>query len=165
MEIKERIPRLLDAICAAYNKALPGGPWSPVISSAQVITTYCNFACNSIALRMEYAGFEDDGVPLLANEICKKMSDPNGDWIKLGNGDVAQAKANEGGLVIAGRANPAGHGHICVVMPGLMEYSGSWSKMVPKCMNVGKDVFIGKKVSWAFRANEEPDYFGLKSMV
>lgn len=163
MENKEKIQRLMDAIYGAYNEALTG-TWKPSRNLDGSWTTHCNQAVNFISKKMGYLLFEQPSL-LFANEMVRTMKDPNGGWLQMGNPEVAQAKANEGALVIAGHAVPGAHGHVCVVIPGLLELSTTWGKLVPKVMNVGKDVFIGKKASWAFKKDEEPDYWGLKSML
>jgi hypothetical protein len=91
--------------------------------------------------------------------MCDLMADPKNGWLKV-SGDVAQNHANEGALVVAAQKKE-GHGHVCVVIPGLLKESGSWGKMAPIVMNVGKDVFIGLKASFSFQT--EPDYFLLTS--
>lgn len=153
----------MDGVYYAFNQALTG-PWQPQ-KTPSGITTFCNFSVNSICKSVGYLKFEVNSQPLMANEMIRSMKDPNGDWMQLGSGEVAQAKANEGSLVIAGYAVPGGHGHVAVIVPGLLEFSGTWQKLVPRCMNVGQTVFFGKKVSWAFRADQEPDFWGLKELL
>ncbi len=155
---EEKLPKLMNAIYWAYNQGL--GDWTPGIDG----TTYCNFAVNYVCKAIGYMGFGSED-PILANEMIRRMKDPNGDWMVLGSPEVAQAKANEGSLVVAGSAFAGGHGHVCVVIPGLLEYSGTWKKLTPKVMNIGKTIFIGKKASWAFQADNEPDFFGLKETL
>lgn len=136
----KNLPLLLDAICEAYN--------NPSFLPREG-KTYCNMASNSIALKMGCG----DLAGRVANDIYDYMSaSPN--WSETPF-DKAQFLANQGTLVFAARKDSP-HGHICVVMPGNEKFSGKWGK-VPTVMNIGKDVFIGKGVSWAF--SELPKFY------
>lgn len=156
------ISKILSSIYDAFNNSLPGKIWYPS-SAGGKLTTFCNFAVNSILTDMGYTKF-NAGVnqPISANAMVKSMSDPSGDWMII-SGDVAQHHANSGAIVIAGQLNVLGHGHVCIVIPGELKDSGNYVKKVPVVMNVGKDVFIGKPVSFSFQM--EPSYFVLKSTV
>lgn len=159
------IGQLVDALAEAFSLAQKGQPWEPKFDGA-VLTTFCNEAVNYICRKMGYLGFDKPHSPhsydaILANDIIKAMM--NGpDWKEV---DAAEAQdfANQGALVIAGLSNPGGHGHVCVVRPGCAEWSGSWQALSPKVMNVGKDCFIDKKASFAFRT--PPKYFVLRTMT
>jgi hypothetical protein len=165
------IGKLMDAICEAYNMSLPVGAgrnlFEPFFSVGEARWyTKCNEAFNFIARRMNYDHFDMAATPnptdaALANVMFAEMNDPNGHWRRI-DAILAQKMANEGCLVAAASKNEPGHGHICVIMPGTAELSGTYAEMVPKVMNVGKDVFIGKKASFAFRQEQKPSYFCLK---
>jgi len=102
----------------------------------------CNTYVNEVCQIFGYKEFEG----LLANQMIDLMvSSPA--WSLTGI-DKAQFLANQGSLVIAGlKAEP--HGHVCVCVPGKEKTSGRWG-VVPSVASVGKEVFIGKSLSWAF---------------
>jgi hypothetical protein len=160
--MKADIPKLIDAICDAFAMSLPGEKWAP-----DLISTYCNEAVNYVACKMEYFGFCRNLVlekweAVMANEMIAIMEKPDYGWLSV-SGTNAQYHANKGVLVIAGLKNPDGHGHVCVVRPGVLQHSNSWQAEAPKVMNVGKIVFIDKKASFAFKVI--PQYYVLKEMV
>ncbi len=165
MPAQKDIVVLLDALQNGFNNALPDpktnarGPWQPkILQGGYVLETYCNLFTSSIAAAFGYDRFTG----LNANQMHALISNPANGWIKI-DGAIAQSHANAGSLVIASMNNPDGHGHVCVIAPGKMEFSGSFNKPVPKCVNVGKDVFFGRRISFAFRI--EPDYFVLGDTV
>ncbi len=72
----------------------------------------------------------------------------------------AQLAANQGRLVIALWSDEAPQGdHGCIIAPGKLESSGTWGMEVPQAANVGKDNFFGKKLSFAFPANQRPEFY------
>lgn len=104
--------------------------------------THCNGYVNEICETFGYKGFNG----LLANQIIDLMSSSD-QWSEVPI-DKCQFIANLGSLVIAGiKEEP--HGHVCVICPGREKTSGRWGK-VPSVANIGKDVFVGKGLSWAF---------------
>lgn len=156
------ISKILSGVYESYNQALPGQPLAPSMENGE-LKTFCNFSINHVCNEVNYTKFNAGiNLPVSANTMVKTMSDPTGDWMTVA-GDVAQYHANQGALVIAGQSNPQGHGHVCVVIPGELKDSGHFVKKVPVVMNVGKDVFIGKPVSFAFQL--EPTYFVLKATI
>ena len=154
------IPALMNAAYYGFNRALPGGDFAPKVENGALVT-HCNQFIQYVAKCLGYTNF--DG--MTANEMVSYMRDPANGWIQPADHAVAQDHANKGVLVIAGRANPLGHGHVCLVVPGILEKSGNWCAAVPKCVNVGKDVFFGKLISFAFNAEEKCDYFALAKMI
>jgi len=100
----------------------------------------------------------------MVNQMFDFLSNPMNGWISVSD-DVAQSHANNGVLVFAAHKKINSHGHICLIIPGIIEKSGAWGKSVPKACNIGKDVFIGKKVSFAFTKEEMPTYFALGEMI
>lgn len=173
------IGKLVDAICEAYRLALPRKDgkglnrfepeFVPSRNPAERGTyrTHCNEAFNLVAMRMGCDSFdrretEDPVDAKLANVIYRMMADPAGLWAEISAGK-AQSMANEGALVAAIDKNLTGPGHVCTVMPGVMEFSATFTEMVPRVMNIGKDVFIGMKASLAFRPDDKPRYFCLKA--
>jgi hypothetical protein len=153
----DKIVQLIYFALKGYNYAvctpdgLPG-IWQPVGGN-----TFCNCFINYVCTQLGYDKFRG----LAANDMYDQMADPRNGWLKI-SGEVAQDHANAGSLVIAAK-KADGHGHVCLVIPGNIEQSGSWGKLAPIVINVGKDVFAGKKCSWAF--SEEPDYFVLGTTV
>lgn len=156
----DNIPTLMNAAYYGFNRGLPGGDFAPKVEGGSLVT-HCNQFIQYVAKCMGYGAF--DG--MTANEMVEFMRKPENGWIQPADGKTAQEHANKGVLVLAGRANPLGHGHVCLVVPGILEKSGSWGDPVPKCVNIGKDVFFGKKISFAFSAAEKCDYFALSKMI
>lgn len=104
--------------------------------------TYCN---KYVAEVCESMGFKSMN-GLLANEIVDLISaSPN--WSEVPP-EKCQDLANGGTLIVAGLKGDQ-HGHVNIVCPGRPKTSGRWGS-VPTCANVGKDVFIGKGINWAF---------------
>lgn len=124
---------LLDAIHLPINRPeyQPGGG-----------LTHCNAYVNEVCQTMGYNGF--DG--MLANDMIDLMAgDPA--WTEMVI-EKCQDFANEGTLIVAGlKSDP--HGHVNIICPGKPKESGRWGS-VPSCANVGKDIFIGKGINWAF---------------
>lgn len=104
--------------------------------------THCNGYVNEVCQMMGWKGF--DG--LLANDMIDLMIQSD-QWSETPL-EKCQFLANQGTLIIAGMKKQD-HGHVCVVVPGKDKSSGRWG-LVPSVANVGKDVFIGKGISWAF---------------
>lgn len=90
-------------------------------------------------------GFKDLDM-LLANEIVTRISQ-NPQWSEIPM-EKAQDLANGGSLIVAGVIEEP-HGHVVIVCPGKIKNSGRWGN-VPTVANVGKEVWIGKGVNWAF---------------
>lgn len=105
--------------------------------------THCNQFVNEVCQTMGIKSF--DG--LLANQIIDFMISTPDQWTETAI-EKCQFLANQGSLVIAGLKADL-HGHINVICPGKEKTSGRWGQ-VPSCANVGKDVFIGKGINWAF---------------
>jgi len=128
------LPTLLDAIHLPLNR--------PEYAPQADGTTHCNGYVNEVCQLLGYKSFNG----LLANEIIQLMTiDPQ--WQPIGL-EQCQFQANQGTLIIAAlSADP--HGHVNVICPGKEKDSGRWG-MVPSVANVGKDVFIGKGLNWAF---------------
>lgn len=159
------IGQLVDAITEAYALAQKGQRWEPRFDGMNW-TTFCNEATNYVCRKMSYDGFTKPGTAdpwdaTLANEMVKQMSG-GPDWKEIEAGE-AQDFANKGALVVAGMVSDNGHGHVAIVRPGCAEWSGSWQALSPKVLNVGKENFIDKKASFAFRA--VPRFFVLREML
>jgi hypothetical protein len=120
--------------------------------------TYCNFFVRDIALERGYSRLKE----LTANQQIALM-DGSPEWNEV-QAETAQALANQDKFVVAGWANTSGgHGHVCVIVPGDMQMSGKWNRLVPVCANVAPEVFYGKPVSFAFSKEKRDDvrYFVL----
>jgi hypothetical protein len=143
-------------------------------------TTYCNYFVRKVASWFGWTEWchEDDDQ---ASEITRYMAAHPEYWKRLAGTfmytdsktkqkyakpgpDYVQAAelATQGHLVIAGWVNPDGKaaGHVCIIAPespSNMLFSNKWGINVPIAVNVGKDNWYGKTLSWAF--GEEPQLF------
>lgn len=104
--------------------------------------TFCNKYVAEVATGCGFKGLES----LLANQIIDLVSTHH-QWSEIPM-EKAQELANAGSLILAG-LKAAPHGHVCVVCPGKSKTSGRWGE-VPTVANVGKEVWIGKGINWAF---------------
>lgn len=142
-----------------YNRGL-GGDFTPEFNKdGSIMRTFCNQFIQYILNGFGYGNMNG----MMANQMISYMDDATNGWIKVSDA-VAQQHANSGVIVIAAKAIEP-HGHLCLIIPGLLENSNSYKKDVPKCVNIGKDVFYGKRVSWAFRSEEMPSYYALSQMI
>lgn len=120
--------------------------------------TFCNFAVEQIAGAL--GCHELDG--LMADDIYQLMaSNASGRWKKVSGSD-ATIHALDGGLAIAGlpsqRLNEA-RGHVAVVAPVGMQFSGSLKHDVPVLANLGKTVGYMKSSAAFPILDGEADYF------
>lgn len=165
MNQTKNIPRLTNLCYYGFNKALLDsglGGWAPKKNpDGSVSETFCNLFVNYVCTGFGYVALAGK----TANEIVQFLSNPSNGWIEQDEA-TAQDRANNGILVIAGWSNPLGHGHVCMIVPGLLENSDTAQKQLPKAVNVGKDVFFGKKLSFAFQyPSEAPTLWALSSMI
>lgn len=117
--------------------------------------THCNGYVNEVCSYIGFKAFEG----LLANEMINLM-ETSDQWTETAM-EKCQFLANQGTLVIAAfKEDP--HGHVAVVCPGKEKISGRWG-VVPSIANVGKEVFIGKGLSWAF--SSMPKFYALRSSL
>lgn len=151
MQIMRNLPLLLNAAYVAFNRE----DFIPKEGK-----TFCNLAMQYICNCFGYDAFNGK----TANEMIDYMNDLTTGWLSVSD-LVAQNHANQGVIVIAGRKNPEGHGHVCLVLPGILEKSGSYSRSVPKVVNIGKNVFFGKRISEAFKVDQQPSYYALSQMI
>ena len=99
---------------------------------------------------------------LLINEISKSLVE-NGQWTPIGHAyeqsvlDEAQKQANASKAVIAVYTTSSGIGHIALILPGKLQYSGSWGFNVPNAasfaINDTEKSFVDKGLSYAFAKN------------
>ncbi|MEM6767059.1 MAG: hypothetical protein AAF655_19130 [Bacteroidota bacterium] len=97
---------------------------------------------------------------LTGNEIVEFLQ-TNANWEPLGNGSDAQAlqdaqdQANLGKAVVAAYSDPAGAGHIALILPGKTSSSGKWQAKVPNAASLFMDnharSFVGKPLSYSFK--------------
>lgn len=160
---QNKIPILLDAICDNFMKAINHGPWVPQFDQQtnKVVKTFCNDFVAAVAKAVGYNGFWPAGTsePMMANRIYDLVSTSPVDWQKEANAEMAQVHAASGALVVAAWKNPApeGHGHVCIVRPGVSQPSGNFGHNAPRCANVGETCFLDKNIAYAFHS--EPEYF------
>lgn len=96
------------------------------------------------------------------NEITKSAFE-SGQWNQIGYAydqkalDQAQEEANRSKAVIAVYMTPNGIGHIALILPGKLQYSGSWGFNVPNAasffFNDSEKSFVDKGLSYAFSKN------------
>lgn len=104
--------------------------------------THCNSYVNDVCQIYGYKELDAK----LANEICNILAqDPQWSEVPM---EQCQDLANTGTLIVAGLKADT-HGHVNVISPGRVKTSGRWGN-VPSCANVGKEIFIGKGINWAF---------------
>ena len=143
MASDKKLFKLIDKIAEVYD--------DPALKPKDGVT-YCNIAVQHILNAFNYQKLNG----LMANMMIERMRQ-YAEFVKIGM-EKAQGYANMGYVVIAGKEGQP-HGHVCIVRPGLEATSGKWKKNVPKCMNIGKDVSIGKGVNYAFQ--EIPEFWVL----
>lgn len=123
---------LIDAILDVYDRRdlqpLPDG------------TTFCNLAVDAIAKAMGYSQLGSK----TADQIVAFLEQSD-EWSDVPM-PKAQEMANQGSLLIAGLASTAlqqAHGHVCVIRPGKIVFSGKWGA-TPRCLNIGAENFIAR---------------------
>lgn len=99
---------------------------------------------------------------LRITEISKSLVE-NGQWTQIGHAyeqdalKEAQNQANANKAVIAVYTTTSGVGHIAIILPGKLQYSGSWGFNVPNAasflFNDAKKSFVDKSLSYAFTKN------------
>jgi len=132
--------KLIDCICDTYDSEeyKPKGG-----------ITYCNQAVNNVAFGLGYFGFKS----MNANQMIDHI-ESSSEWDKCDH-ISAQDFSNIGRFVIAGKKNLP-HGHVVVIRPGISIYSNKYKTYVPRCLNIGSDIFIAKfkgvraGTNWAF---------------
>lgn len=161
------LPVLMDGICEAFTKCLTNPYGDGTFSSADDGLTDCNRAVNYVCEKVGYRKFVPLGqnLPILANLMFKYMNEHPEEWQEV-TGAEAQLYANGGSLVVAAQENLDGHGHVAVIRPGTLTYSGKWSSSeVPKVSNVSRPDLcrIDRGANYAF--GEIPKYFVLRKFV
>ena len=139
-----------------YEFMTCGGPTAP------------NTPCNEFlgkALKRVYGITDFDkanGQYMRANEIADYVSLNPDKWTLLGKGsdqnalDQAQGYANVKKAIIAVYKAPAGSGHVALIIPGKLTYSGSWELKCPNSASFfidhALDAYISKPLAQAFGA-------------
>ncbi len=122
----------------------------------------CNiFVCNAIYTVYGVNDLYDEKTQRCrtANEIYDYLNTNNKQWIKMGMADnqktlsEAQDYANQGYVVVAVYSNKP-HGHIAIVLPGVLKSSSKWNLNVPNSasffMNLPDNSYINLPLSYAF---------------
>lgn len=125
--------------------------------------TYCNCFVQTVAVALGCAEFsKPDGTAISANQMIDRVaSSPN--WVGV-DAATAQAKANEGALVVAAyKSDP--HGHVAIVIPGKLQASPTHGHELPSGANVGKKNFYGLHIGHAFTHAQCPVYFEWKGTL
>ena len=117
--------------------------------------TYCNmFVSDLMIFLFDYKYFKG----FLANDI-HGLLESGDEWEEISHekliSDDFVSTRNHSIIIASQQAKP--HGHLVVLVPGNLVYSGKWDKYVPLCANIGKNNFFEKGVSFAFK--DEPQYF------
>jgi hypothetical protein len=141
-----------------------------VLSSHRLdISSPCNvFLAKALKLLFGIADFELPGLPdefLAANDIARYVASHPDQWTLLGSAssqvalDRAQTYANLNTPVIAVYVSDP-HGHVAVVLPGSLEYSGQWNMHAPNSasvfLNRPHKSYVGLRLSNAFQASDLP---------
>ncbi len=117
--------------------------------SSHPTVTHCNQAADRYARQFGYTGLEGkNGVPMMANDMFKKMNAPGSGWRKV-SGQEAIDAAKQGKLVFAACASKSGHGHIAAV-------TGEYAPGVPGLSQAGSPPNF-EFGTW--RRKETPTYF------
>lgn len=128
--------------------------WPPKAEKDGTLVTFCNFSVQEAA--QAYGCHDLDG--MMANDMALALADGLIPSWRRALGDRAALHAQRGGLALAAKTYP-GHGHVAVLAPEPMKFSGSWGYDVPCVYNVGKKNGL-MKCSEAFAVAEgEPAYY------
>lgn len=122
------IDSILDVYDNAAYQALPNG------------TTFCNLAVTAVAVSMGCNDFYGK----TADQILEVVENSQ-NWSDVPF-EKAQEMANQGSLLIAGLSSKdlgQDHGHVCVIRPGKICYSGKWGQ-TPRVLNVGRENFLAR---------------------
>lgn len=118
------------------------------ITADGVPETFCNRGLAYIAGEMGETMLKSDQY---ANTQIRLISD---NWLEEVEEERVTAHALAGGLAVACLPSHP-HGHVAVVYPSEMEWSGTWGRKVPVIANVGKRNGV-MKLSGAFRKESAP---------
>lgn len=105
----------------------------------------------------------------LANEIATILEFNSEDWTLLGKAEDRQVLnesvnyANLGKAIIAVQSKSP-YGHVAVILPGEVEYSGNWKLKVPNSASFFLDrpskSYVGRELSFVFSTPEEVKIYG-----
>jgi len=137
------------------------------LRSHRLDTSPCNvFLGKALKLLFGIADFEFPGLPgqfLVANDIAHYVAVHPEQWTLLGPAssqialERAQTYANLNAPVIAVYTS-APHGHVAVVLPGSLQYSGQWNLHTPNSasvfLNRPHKSYVGLTLSNAFQASD-----------
>lgn len=118
----------------------------------------CNVGVNLVFKMLSSYTKHLDG--MRANDMVKHWRTHPDEWVRLESGEEAQRMANDGWFVVVGWVNPipGESGHVAVVVPGEMEWSGTYNKKMPVCMDTGYQMRAKKQsMSLSFGSNKIHD--------
>ena len=118
----------------------------------------CNVGVNLVFKMLPSYTEHLDG--MRANDMVKHWRTHPDEWVRLESGEEAQRMANDGWFVVVGWVNPipGESGHVAVVVPGEMEWSGTYNKKMPVCMDTGYQMRAKKQsMSLSFGSNKIHD--------
>ena len=128
--------------------------WPPKAEKDGTLTTYCNRAVQDVAATYGCEGLNG----MMANDMAQALGGGLVPGWTRAMGDMAAKHARRGGLALAAKEY-TGHGHVAILAPESMQFSGSWGHDVPVLYNVGKKNGL-MKCSEAFAvAQGEPAYY------
>lgn len=118
--------------------------------------------CNEFVFLVAHEAGTDELWNKTANEIVEhiKLSER---WCEVLE-TQAQTDANQEKLVIAGwQSSHEGYGgHVCIVIPGMMQNSPSHGIMLPTVANVGVSNFHWNHAGFAFSKEKRPRFWTWK---
>jgi hypothetical protein len=100
---------------------------------------------------------------LVSNEIANYL-EASDNWTLLGTADdqdvlnEAQGYANVKKAIVAVQKGESSYGHVALIIPGSLTYSGTWGKNVPNSasffIHLPNKSYVGKGLSWAWKVDE-----------
>ena len=116
-----------------------------------------DMACCNISVRTIFKGLYNSNEldNMRANDMVEHWRRTPAHWEPI-EMDKAQELANSGYFVVAGYFATKGSGHVVVIMPGEMSYSGTWKCLVPNTMDTGKEMRTEfQSFSYSFGSNKK----------
>ena len=118
--------------------------------------TFCNLYVQAVAKSIGCGEIPNK----LANDIFDHLESAWHAWLKV-QPEEAQRLANRNFFVLGASKNPAGHGHLAVVIPGNSTFSASLKMIAPMVVSCGSptSTFWGKHAGYAFASAQPPSYY------
>jgi hypothetical protein len=123
---------LIEAVLDTYDR--------PDLTPRPDGTTFCNVAVAAVASAMGCGDLNGKTADQMVSFL-----DSSTDWSDVPM-EKAQDMANQGSLLVAGLDSKAlnqAHGHVAVIRPGKVCYSGKWGA-TPRVLNIGAENFIAR---------------------